>query len=277
MLTQTTRLFGWTIVVVLLTVTTPSIAFAEETPKAVMIFEIGEEEEDRFSLDELKQRLKTHTLKLVDPLYKKQKRYSAFALHDVLQFGFGDAWQDDKYSDVAFVALDGYQSLGPLDVVKETGGYVVYEDLDRDGWEPIGRRKTDPAPFYLLWTGAEQGPKGKYPWPYQLQTIRLVRFEQQYPNVFPAGVATDTAVYRGYQLFRKTCFACHAMNRQGGTVGPDLNAPRSIIEYRDPDVIRAYIKAPSTFRYTKMPDNPHLTEANLDELLAYFRYTAGRK
>lgn len=254
----------------------------------VLIFEApsdGEAEEvERLSLSELKQKITTHNLTFADPLYKKEKRYAAFKLHDVLQLGFsqlpdksGKQWRSDDYSDVAFVALDGYQALGSLAVVQEPGAYLVYEDFDQEGWEPLGKRKTDPGPFYVIWTGAGQGPKGKYPWPYQLQTIRLVQFKQQYPNVFPANVPTDSHIYDGYQLFRKTCFACHAMNRQGGMVGPDLNAPRSITEYRDEKMLRDFIRQPSKFRYTKMPDNPTLTDEDLDDLLAYLRHMATRK
>ncbi len=244
--------------------------------KAAIFFEEGEDQE-RFSLAELKEQLKTHKLTLRDPLHKKEKNYKAFALHDLLRLGFENRWQSDKYSDIAFVALDGYQALGALPVLRESGGYVVYEDLDRDGWEPIGERKTDPAPFYLLWTGEAQGPKGVYPWPYQLQTIRLLKFKDQYPKVYPAGVKEGSAVHQGFTLFRQVCFACHAMSRQGGTVGPDLNAPRNITEYRDEKMIRDYVRAPSRFRYTKMPDNPNLTDEELDHLLAYFRHQAEHK
>ena len=235
------------------------------------------DEVERFSLSTLKKRLPLHKLKFFDPLYKKEKRYAAFALHDVFRLSFGDRWRSDEYSDVAFVALDGYKALGSLAAIKEKGAYLVYEDLDQDGWEPLGKRKIDPAPFYIVWTGKDQGPKGIYPWPYQLERIQLVQFKEQYPKVVPVGVAKGSAVFRGYQLFRSTCFACHAMSRQGGMVGPDLNAPQNITEYREEKMIRAFIRAPSQFRYSKMPDNPKLTDEDLDHLLAYFRHMARRK
>jgi len=249
---------------------------ADEDTNPALVFAEGEDQE-RYSLQTLRKRLTTHKLTFFDPLYKKQKNYAAFALHDLLQLGFADRWKSDKYTDVAFVALDGYQALGSLAAIREAGGYLVYQDLDQEGWEPIGPRKIDPAPYYLVWTGEHQGPKGIYPWPYQLQSIRLVRFEEQYPRVYPQGVSAETDVFQGFQLFRKHCFACHAMNRQGGTVGPDLDAPKNITEYRSEEMIRKYVRAPSQFRYTKMPDNPTLTDEDLDHLLAYLRYMAKRK
>ena len=66
------------------------------------------------------------------------------------------------------------------------------------------------------------------------------------------------------------CIACHAINREGGTVGPELNLPKSIVEYRPVDQIKQYIRNPATFRYSNMPANPQLTDQQLDQLIAYF-------
>jgi hypothetical protein len=60
------------------------------------------------------------------------------------------------------------------------------------------------------------------------------------------------------------------MSRQGGKVGPDLNAPQSIVSYRSQNMIREFIRNPSKYRYTHMPDHTDLDDQVLDELLAYF-------
>jgi cytochrome c1 len=65
------------------------------------------------------------------------------------------------------------------------------------------------------------------------------------------------------------------MNQQGGKVGPDLNAPRSIVTYRSEYMIKEFIKHPSVYRYTQMPDYPDLTVQDLNNLIAYFRYMNG--
>ena len=59
--------------------------------------------------------------------------------------------------------------------------------------------------------------------------------------------------------------------------GPELNVPQSIVEYRPEPQIRAYIRDPRTFRYGNMPPHPHLSDADLDALLAYFRAMKDRK
>ncbi len=46
--------------------------------------------------------------------------------------------------------------------------------------------------------------------------------------------------------------------------------PRSIVEYRPIEQIKAYIRDPGTFRYTSMPAHPDLSPEDLDALIAYF-------
>ena len=65
---------------------------------------------------------------------------------------------------------------------------------------------------------------------------------------------------------------CHSINRKGGKIGPDLNAPRSIVSYRSASMIKEFIKNPSKYRHTLMPDHPDLSEQDLDNLISYFNY-----
>ena len=67
------------------------------------------------------------------------------------------------------------------------------------------------------------------------------------------------------------------MNAEGGKIGPDLNIPRSIVEYRPLDQIRSYIRDPSLTRYTSMPAHPGLSDSDLDALIAYFKAMSARK
>jgi hypothetical protein len=46
--------------------------------------------------------------------------------------------------------------------------------------------------------------------------------------------------------------------------------PLSIVEYRPLEQIKQYIRDPLAFRYTSMPAHPHLSDRQLDELVAYF-------
>ena len=87
----------------------------------------------------------------------------------------------------------------------------------------------------------------------------------------------DSPARQGFSIFQRECVSCHAINGEGGKVGPELNVPRSIVEYRPVEQIRAYVKNPQSFRYTTMPPHPHLTDADLDALVAYFRAMSALK
>jgi mono/diheme cytochrome c family protein len=94
--------------------------------------------------------------------------------------------------------------------------------------------------------------------------------------MLPKGEPSDGEAMRGYHIFRERCVRCHAINREGGNVGPELNVPQSIVAYRPEPQIRAYIRNPLTFRYGAMPANPDLSERDLDALIAYFRAMSTR-
>ena len=53
--------------------------------------------------------------------------------------------------------------------------------------------------------------------------------------------------------------------------------PRSIVEYRPAEQIKAYVRDPASFRYTSMPPHPGLSDADLDALVAYFAAMKDRK
>lgn len=227
---------------------------------------------DEITLEDLKSKLETRRIELYDVEYEKVKRYQGFKVGDVLRLGFGDKLDSPDFTDIAFTAHDGYESVSALPKMKEAGGYVVFADLGSDDWEPVGRMGANPGPFYLVWTGKDQTPEKEYPWPWQIASINIMRFQDQYPLIYPKGAAKDSPAYKGYEVFKGRCVRCHSMNRQGGKVGPDLNAPQSVVTYRSEYMIKEFIKHPSVYRYTQMPDHPDLTDQDLNNLIAYFRY-----
>jgi mono/diheme cytochrome c family protein len=185
-------------------------------------------------------------------------------------------------ADVFFRARDGYVKPASLARVREVGGYLAFADADRmkddnPGWEPIDRRQVDPGPYYVVWENPAQRDPHRYPWPYQLVAIELASYARRYPHTVPAGLPAAAPAWAGFTIFRSECIACHAINGEGGTIGPELNVPQSIVEYRPAEQLKAFIRNPQRFRYTSMPAHEHLTSADLDAVLAYFQAMRDRK
>lgn len=228
----------------------------------------------RLDLDTLKRGCGASAVEVDDPYYGARKTFLACPLACAVALGFGAPVAPE--ADVLLHALDGYTKPSTGARLAEAGGFLAFAEAARAGgpgspWEPIGRQRVDPGPFYLVWAGAAQRDTHRYPWPYQLAAIEVTDFTRRYPHTVPRTAPPGSPAWTGFAVFRADCVACHAVNREGGTVGPDLNLPRSIVEYRPVEQVKAYVRDPGAFRYTSMPSHPHLSARELDGLIAYFR------
>jgi mono/diheme cytochrome c family protein len=222
----------------------------------------------------LAQRDTERTLETRDPYYQAQKRFRGVPLAPVLAAAYGV--KEAALRDAAFVlrAKDGYAVTLAGRRIVDDGAFLAFDDVDAPGFAPVGPRKVSPAPAYLAWPNGAGGDLETHPRPWQLERIDWVDPAALYPHARPSGVADDSAAMRGFRLFRERCIRCHAINREGGSVGPELNVPQSIVNYWPVAQIRAYVRNPLTFRYGAMPPNPDLSDAQLDALIAYFETMA---
>jgi mono/diheme cytochrome c family protein len=253
---------------------------ADET--ATLRFRAADGREVALSKADLRARCGVTTVTVDDPYYRAPRRYAACPLERVFELGFGAPPAALAGEDFLLVALDGYTRTAPGGQLAEGGAFLALDDAARlgrgeSGFEAIDRRQLDAGPFYLVWSGPGQNDAHRYPWPYQLARIEVIRFAERFPHTVPPGAAPDDPAGRGFAIFRRECVSCHAMNGEGGRVGPELNVPRSIVEYRPPEQIKAYVRDPASFRYTTMPSHPHLSDSDLDALLAYFRHMSAHK
>ena len=239
---------------------------------ATLKFERSGKLVNNIPLDVLTKHVRPITQHFFDPRYRKEKTYHCLPIKDVMAFAYGKDWLRGKESEAVLTALDGYASVSSAAKLGEDGGCLAFEDAEFPNWEPVGRRKVNPGPFYLSWVNPQQSTENDYPWPYQLASINLVRFEERYPEVVPAGAPPNSAAYRGYAIFRARCLRCHSINQQGGRIGPDLNAPRNITTYRDKATLLAFIRQPSKFRFTEMPDHTDLSQQNIEDIYAYLQF-----
>jgi mono/diheme cytochrome c family protein len=248
----------------------------EDVPAVTLAFE-GEGDERKLSLRELARDARPTVVESDDPFYGARKRFKAIPVEPVLSRGFARSAAELKPRSFVLMASDGYAV--PISGARlfEGGAYLAFDDVDVPGFAPIGPNKVSPAPLYLIWTRPGQGDPTQHPRPWQLVSIRLTSLDALYPHAVPSGESADSPAMRGFALFRDHCIKCHAINREGGRVGPDLNVPQSIVEYRPEPQIRAYIRDPAQFRYGLMPAHPDLTDADLDALIAYFGAMSKRK
>jgi mono/diheme cytochrome c family protein len=232
-------------------------------------------------LDELLACCAPREIAVEDPYYGAPKRFRALPLAAVLVRGFGDEASPERFAhaEILLRARDGYTRTASGAQLLSEGAFLAFADAEHpDGrFFPIDRRQVDPAPFYLVWQGDQRRDTNLWPWPYQLTEIEIVDFAAKFPHVPPPGAVPGSAAQRGFAIFRASCIACHAINGEGGRVGPDLNVPRSIVEYRDAAQLKQFIRDPRSFRYTSMPSQLHLTDADLDALVAYFTHMRAHK
>lgn len=226
----------------------------------------------KFSLAELKAKLKTLTIKVDDPGYKKLKEFDVFRLEDVFQLAGAES--KGRADEIVFVAVDGYSPNMPFALLKAHKAFLAYQEHGTPGQFGLieqGKAKISPGPFYVVW---EEGIKlgTEVPWPYQLVKIEVVDWKQKYPLVIPQNVGGDSPQMKGFAIFKSSCIRCHSINLQGGDLGPELNAPQNVTEYWQPDLLRAFIQNSSAFRYkSKMPAFPDMTAKQLDQLVNYLK------
>jgi mono/diheme cytochrome c family protein len=186
-----------------------------------------------------------------------------------------------------FVADDGFVAEIPADVILNKEGstpWIAVEDPAQP-WPALAGKPNGAGPFYLVWTHPEAARISTEQWPFELSSIRALRgVDARFPAIVPdSSVAADSRVRHGFEVFKRTCFACHTLNGEGDSkLGPDLNIPHNPTEYLRADLLRAFIRNPQSLRrwpQALMPPFPAaaLSEADLDAVLDYLGYMARHK
>ena len=216
-----------------------------------------------------------------DIVYGGAKRYRGYRLRDLLGRVEGLEALRVAGAEIVFTAEDGYVATMALDDALAADGVVAFRDLDAPAgadWQSFkqGKTTTTPAPYYLVWPHRDPDDWA-YPWPYQLATIAVEPFAARFGRAVPEG--GNAAVREGFYVFKTYCLKCHSVNLAGGDLGPELNVPQSVTEYRDRAVLKGFIHDIASYRAaSKMPSFAELVTAEeVDRVLDYLTHMATQK
>jgi hypothetical protein len=171
------------------------------------------------SLEELAKEFPLGVVQSVDPNYGVQKSFFAIPLAPLLRKYFDEL----EGARLMLIASDGYSVEVEAAVLLSEDAFLALGDDQPGEFAPISERKVDAGPVYLVWKGDRYTDAKRYPRPWSLSTIEKLDSADRYEHTRPeAGFGTNEPAKLGYQVFSASCIRCHAINREGGRVGPDL-------------------------------------------------------
>lgn len=211
-----------------------------------------------------------------DPTYTKPPVYRVVPLKDLFKDQI-----PSKESSLLFEALDGFRVAIPAEHLFYTKGLepvLAIEDSEKP-WPNIKKKSASAGPYYLMWPGDVAAKKiGQEEWPFMVVKIIVQKsLAEEYPAIVPK-VKLASNVYKGYELFTKHCFACHALNGSGGEkMGPDLGIPYSPTDYLRKEYFKKLIRSPQSLR--KWPGSQMssftaeaISDSQIDQIWEYLKF-----
>jgi mono/diheme cytochrome c family protein len=192
---------------------------------------------------------------------------------------------------IQFKCLDGFS--GPINRAQllnssssNSVAYVAIEGPD-EHWPAINPPSDTrtPAPFYLVWVDPKKSGIGQEQWPFQLAGFEVKgALAAAFPAIQPdIKLPASHPARRGFEIFVKTCFPCHTLNKQGeAQMGPDLNLPKNPTEYFTDSTLKEFIRNPQNLHVwpqSKMTPfgKEALSDGDLSAVVAYLHHMAKRK
>lgn len=211
------------------------------------------------------------------PDYPQPMSYLAYPVKDIFKLAGVNVLEDDGTAWI-FHCADGYKDTVDAGALDELDVHLaIGEDGVAGKWSMVktGKGETYPGPFLALTPGTRR--EGGFTWPYAVVSLERISFARRYAEILPRAVEADSAIMRGFHVFRYKCLRCHSINLRGGTLGPELNIPRNISEYRERDFLRAWIADPGSFRARARMPALGLSPVEIDDVIAYLEHMREHK
>ena len=220
----------------------------------------------------------THVLSVPnDPVYHKNKKFNVLPLQALLEKYSSLKKLNPAELKVIFECEDGYKPEMSLEKLLSAKAFLAVSDVDAPKgreWEQIFKdgHEMKAEPFYVVYEGVS--PKdGEYKWPYNLVKIHFAPLNEDEFALKPK----DKTAMAGYELYKNRCQTCHAINKIGGKMGPELNYPKSVTEYWKKDDLVAFILNPASYRNEiKMP-KLEIKPNEAAEIVTYLSYMSEHK
>jgi mono/diheme cytochrome c family protein len=207
--------------------------------------------------------------------YRRPMRYQAIPLARLIP--------KPPSESVQFKASDGFVANIPSGLLYGPSQPWLAIESPQTPWPPLGRDGQSAGPFFLVWLMPEKVGISPEQWPYRIISIsEAPALEKRFPALLPKSRA-NSPEQRGLRVFVANCSVCHKLNGAGdAAVGPDLNDPYNPTEYFQEAFLRKLIRAPASVRDWGQRIMPGfspaaLTDAQLDDLLAYLRQMARQR
>jgi cytochrome c2 len=234
------------------------------------------------SLAALKSIAPARSVRVFEPYEQREVAFTALPFASVLDATFGPGWRDEE--ELLFTCRDGYQPTVPVARAVAHAAWLAFAregaDFAIDKLESGHVQHVALAPFYLIWENTADAAlraEGDYGWPYQLIGVELIRSRDRFPRMAPPASAPAT-VQKGFAAFRIHCSRCHAVNGEGGKIGPELNRAEGTAGRRDAKWLHDWIDDPSRISpHTRMERlNPALADrdAVIASIIAYLQAIA---
>jgi len=213
-----------------------------------------------------------------DPVYHKTKKYKGVSAAALVKTEIDLTKIDPKNTKIVFECIDGYKPEMPLELFLSAKPYLAFEDMDAPKgkkWETILKdgNEMNAEPFYIVYPSISE-KDNQYKCPYNLVKIYLEPLNKSTLELYPL---KDRKLEAGYNLFQKQCLTCHSLNGIGGTMGPELNYPKSVTEYWKEKELVDYIVNPAMFRHkVKMP-TLGLSQQQSQQIVDYLKYMSENK